>query len=104
MQDLLNISTLDSLCLTYDHSYGIMSKEEQEGIQRLLSGIYHHHVKPLVDRIEELEIELKKPTDPLENITSIIIRGKDLDGKEFKEIKEILDSEPGEIKNDIPEN
>jgi len=86
MHDLINISTLDSVCMTFEHSYGLMSKEEQEAVQKVVGGIYWHHVKVLAERIEELEEKLKNNSFDPDNISEIIICGLDKNGKEFKTV------------------
>lgn len=39
-----------SMCLTWDHSYGIMEPQERDGLFRSMSQVFVHEVKPFVAR------------------------------------------------------
>ena len=50
-----NKFSLDSICYTYRHNFGLLSQEKQHNIRNKFEQIYIHYIEPLLEYIENLE-------------------------------------------------
>ena len=50
-QKIEYLTSIDSICLTYRHDFGLLSNEEQDKIRALIIPIWTHHINPLITYI-----------------------------------------------------
>ena len=48
------ISSLDSLCTTWRHDFGLLSEEEKEKTRCLLRQLWEHHVRPIYEKLDQM--------------------------------------------------
>jgi hypothetical protein len=51
-QGLIDMTaSLESMCLTWRHDYGLLPPDEQKKVRDTLEQLYYHHVRPLDNRL-----------------------------------------------------